>query len=244
MGNRPSSADRQLGGGYLNSVILHAGKVQKRYTGLDAATRRRLEHHALLRLSRYLEVPKVAPGGDARTLLLEFADGDNGQELIRRGQSELVLRLCGMALRRLQSLDGGVMGQVLPGKGPVIVHGDFGPQNVLISLSASAATAILDWEFCHLGMPIEDLAWAEWIMRRHHREDLSSLPALFHSYGSMPHWSLRKRSMVNNLLRMRSFALANDSAADVDLWNERLDEVLGWHQEEFQQERRSHYSDR
>jgi aminoglycoside phosphotransferase (APT) family kinase protein len=40
----------------------------------------------------------------------------------------------------------------------VIVHGDAGPGNFMFDRSGSIA-ALVDWEFCHLGDPIEDLAW-------------------------------------------------------------------------------------
>ena len=40
----------------------------------------------------------------------------------------------------------------------MIVHGDFGPQNVLIA--GDNISALLDWEFAHAGQPVEDLAWA------------------------------------------------------------------------------------
>jgi hypothetical protein len=30
--------------------------------------------------------------------------------------------------------------------------------------NAPRVTAVLDWEFAHLGQPVEDLAWAEWIV--------------------------------------------------------------------------------
>lgn len=222
-----------LRGGYLNSVTYRDGKVQKRYTGTDASARRDREHLSLTWLGNLLKVPRATHGGDPATMLLEFADGTNGQVLIRQGRAEPVLRACGEALRSLQAVEPAVLRGVVPGDGPTIVHGDFGPQNMLLDESAVTVTAILDWEFCHLGGRIEDLAWAEWIVRRHHRNAIGALPALFEGYGSTPSWQLRKRSMACSISSMRSFAVANGRSEDVRLWDERLDDLLIWDETEF-----------
>jgi aminoglycoside phosphotransferase (APT) family kinase protein len=222
-----------LQGGFLNTVLADARTVIKRYVGANAADRRRLEHDLLRSLADQFEVPSVLPGGDERTLLLELADGENGQQLIREGHAEIVLKLCGTALRRLQVLDARSKAGILRGSGPVIVHGDFGPQNVLISRTDAKVTAVLDWEFSHLGDPIEDLAWAEWIIRRHHKSALQFIPALFSGYGTTPHWRTRKKAMVEAINRMTSFAVENNGARDLALWDERLKEVLAWDEHDF-----------
>jgi aminoglycoside phosphotransferase (APT) family kinase protein len=33
---------------------------------------------------------------------------------------------------------------------------------------------VVDWEFAHLGDPVEDLAWCEWIVRMHHPEHVDA----------------------------------------------------------------------
>ncbi|WP_461012009.1 phosphotransferase [Streptomyces capparidis] len=48
------------------------------------------------------------------------------------------------------------------------MHGDFGPNNVLLNPGTFEVTAVVDGEFAHLGDPVEDLAWCEWIVRTHH----------------------------------------------------------------------------
>lgn len=233
MANAATSSAVPLQGGYLNAVVAEAGTVIKRYTGIDAADRRRLEQNVLRSLADEFEVPSVLPGGDERTLRLEFVDGENGQQLIRQGHAESVLELCGVALRRLQALDVQSRAGILRGSGSVIVHGDFGPQNILISRTEAEVTAVLDWEFSHLGDPIEDLAWAEWIVRRHHKDALDALPALFSGYGVTPRWRARKEAMVQVMERMTSFAVENNAARDVGLWNERLTELLAWGEDDF-----------
>jgi aminoglycoside phosphotransferase (APT) family kinase protein len=52
---------------------------------------------------------------------------------------------------------------------PAIVHGDYRVGNFLF-LPDGQITAILDWEMCHIGDPLEDIAWAidpMWSMEKH-----------------------------------------------------------------------------
>ena len=70
----------------------------------------------------------------------------------------------------------------------VLVHGDYGPNNVLLDPAARAVTAVLDWEWAHQGEPVEDLAWCEWIVRMHHPQHALAVDGLFGAYGSAPAW--------------------------------------------------------
>lgn len=52
---------------------------------------------------------------------------------------------------------------------PAIVHGDYRCGNFLF-LPDGAISAVLDWEMCHVGDPLEDIAWAlnpMWSVERH-----------------------------------------------------------------------------
>lgn len=52
---------------------------------------------------------------------------------------------------------------------PAIVHGDYRSGNFLFTETGDIS-AILDWEMCHIGDPLEDMAWAidgMWPMTRH-----------------------------------------------------------------------------
>jgi aminoglycoside phosphotransferase (APT) family kinase protein len=52
---------------------------------------------------------------------------------------------------------------------PAIVHGDYRVGNFLF-LPDGSITAQLDWEMCHIGDPLEDIAWAidpMWSMEKH-----------------------------------------------------------------------------
>ena len=37
----------------------------------------------------------------------------------------------------------------------MLVHGDYGPQNVLLDRADLEITAVLDWEWAHAGHPVE-----------------------------------------------------------------------------------------
>ena len=135
-------------------------------TGSDAAERSEREYLCLTNLADRLPVPQALDRDLARpALTLREVPGTHGQDMIEAGRAAEVLRLLGALLARLQEIDvTAVPG--LPGSGEVIVHGDFGPQNLLVD--GGHVSALLDWEFAHLGRPVEDLAWAEWIVRMHH----------------------------------------------------------------------------
>ena len=64
----------------------------------------------------------------------------------------------------------------------VLCHGDVGPGNFLHE--GGRVTALLDWEFAHLGDPMDDLAW--WVFRGHDmRGDCGDLGA------QLARWSAR-----------------------------------------------------
>jgi len=145
--------------GYTNSTTRDGGLVRKTYQGPDALHRAKSERLALRLLAGRIPVPVVVDGGDTTSLTMQFVEGEHGQELIDAGKAEHVLRACGGVLARLHAID---VSTVYPGthaKGLVIRHGDFGPNNVLLSSETLEITAVLDWEFSGPGQAIEDLAW-------------------------------------------------------------------------------------
>ena len=66
-------------------------------------------------------------------------------------------------LRRIQTTDARLIAEDAA-TGAVLVHGDYGPNTVLLDPAAEQVTAIVDWEWAHVGDPVEDLAWCEWIV--------------------------------------------------------------------------------
>ncbi|MFI0976700.1 phosphotransferase family protein [Streptomyces sp. NPDC021093] len=192
--------------GYTNHTTHHAGVVTKTYRGRDAQRRMSREAAALCgleTLGAMLPVPQLI-GCTGESLSMTFLSGLHGQDMIEAGWAEEVLAACGGALRAVHSVD---VTEVFPRarRGSVIVHGDFGPNNMLLTADASRVTALLDWEWSHAGDPIEDLAWCEWIVRTHHPEHLPALDGFFDAYGHRPHWPARHRAMTDRCRELVDF---------------------------------------
>ncbi len=158
---------------------------------------------------------------------MSFVEGVHGQELIDAGDADMVLRLTGELLTMMQRIPTDSLGRIA-GSGEVLVHGDFGPQNILFDAQAQRVTALLDWEFAHVGARIEDLAWAEWITRMHHPAQIDHLACLFESYGSRPSWMKRQAEMVARCEDLVRFAEMQGWPAAVDEWRRRTRTTQGW----------------
>jgi aminoglycoside phosphotransferase len=213
--------------GYTNRTRrLTAGVVEKRYDGADAGDRSRCEYRCLTSLSDRLPVPQVI-GWDASSSVLTLVEmpGTHGQDMLETGRGREVLRLLGSLLRDLQEIDPASV-PALPGRGAVIVHGDFGPQNVLID--DGRIRALLDWEFAHVGRSIEDLAWAEWIVRMHHPRNTDDLPELFRAAPLVPRWNDRHEAMVTRCRELLRTAERAGSPDGISLWQQQLRLTEGW----------------
>ncbi|WP_189822944.1 phosphotransferase family protein [Streptomyces finlayi] len=183
--------------GHTNHTTHHAGVVTKTYKGRDAQRRMEREAAALCgleTLGAVLPVPQLI-GCTGESLSMTFLEGVHGQDLIEAGWAESVLQTCGDALRAVHSVDAvEVFPRARPGA--VLVHGDFGPNNMLLSDDGSHLFGLLDWEWAHAGDPVEDLAWCEWIVRTHHPQWVPALEGFFDAYGERPDWEVRHRAMT------------------------------------------------
>ena len=111
---------------------------------------------------------------------------------------------------------------------PRLVHGDFGPQNLLYDPESLEVRAILDWECAHDGDRVEDLAWAEWIVRLHHPEAVQYLPALFDGYGERPDWARRHDVMIQRCAGLRDICVLNGDQTAAGMWRSREQVTRGW----------------
>ena len=136
-----------------------------------------------------------------------------------------VLALVGSLLVRVQQIDPATV-PGLSGTGSVIVHGDFGPQNVLIA--DDRIDALLDWEFAHIGRPIEDLAWSEWIVRTHHPSARDSLDALFEAARVRPPWDERHAAMVQRCVQLERQTERGNTTEVATLWRDRCAQTEAW----------------
>jgi aminoglycoside phosphotransferase (APT) family kinase protein len=213
--------------GYTNVTERDGAAVTKVYAGPAAVERAEIERRALARLAGQIPVPEVL-GVERDRLTMAYVPGGHGQDLLDAGFAADVLAGCGHLLRRLQNVDPTALFDRDPG-GAVIVHGDFGPNNVLFAPDCVEVTAVLDWEFCHPGDPIEDLAWCEWIVRAHHPAAVNELPSLFRAYGSTPQWSDRQDAMVRRCIQLEQFCREWDpSGPGVRSWIRRRQQVGTW----------------
>ncbi|MFD8867341.1 phosphotransferase family protein [Streptomyces sp. NPDC059590] len=214
---------RPLKHGYTNRTIGDGAVVRKTYAGPDAELRLDRERTLLTRLHGRLPVPPVHEA-DTGTLTLGFMTGVPGQELLDAGRAAEVLEACGALLRRIHGTEASV-------RGAVLVHGDYGPNNLLLDPVTFQVTAVVDWEFAHLGDPVEDLAWCEWIVRMHHPEHRHALDAFFRAYGedAVPPWPVRQAAMLARCESLREFCHRwEPNGAGVTLWRERAAATAGW----------------
>jgi Phosphotransferase enzyme family len=215
--------------GYTNLTRrLPGGRVEKRYEGLDRAERADREYACLVSLADRVPVPElVERDPEVPLLIVRDASGAHGQDMIDGDRAAQVLRLLGSLLVSLQQVSPlAVPGLV--GTGPVLVHGDFGPQNVLIE--DDRINALVDWEFAHIGQPVEDLAWAEWIVRMHHPNALDAIPELLDASQLGIGWSARHRAMVARCEELMRISEAARSAESLHLWLDRLRATERWHE--------------
>lgn len=194
--------------GYTNQTCGDGATVVKRYQGPGARARSEREQAILRALQGQLPVPGVVSYRAGR-LTMAFRQGVHGQELLAADRADGVLRACGRMLRRIHQLDPSHWAAAVTGSagdGRVLVHGDYGPQNVLLDPAALQITAVLDWEWAHAGDPIEDLAWCEWIIRMHHPGAAKLLGSFFDAYGgSIPPWPARHGFMRDRCRSLRDF---------------------------------------
>lgn len=232
--------------GYTNRTDARDGIVAKSYDGPDPAMRRARESAMLAYLAGRFPVPPLrgAVDGELHTGLV---GGTHGQDLLAAGHGEAVLRTCGSLLARLQAIDPVDVPAVIDRHdGPVpvdrpdrpdrpvrhdsvLVHGDFGPNNLLLDPRTFEPTALVDWEWAHLGAPIEDLAGCELIVRMHHPGHVMDLDAFFAAFGWRPAWADRQAAMLARCEELVRFCERwDDGGAGAGMWRERVATTASW----------------
>ncbi|MFI6296228.1 phosphotransferase [Nonomuraea sp. NPDC050790] len=199
--------------GYTNSTFGDGALVVKCYLGPGAAERLETERKMLRRMRGRVPVPAVQSVSDT-SLTTRFVPGVHGQDLLDEGLAKEVMTACGRTLAAIHAMPAA--------RGRVLVHGDYGPNNLIIDPMTHETAAVLDWEWAHRGEPVEDLAWCEWIIRTHHPEHVDALPYFFESYGgAVPEWQERHAAMLERCHALLAFA-AGWGPDGEELWRERI----------------------
>lgn len=220
---------------YTNRTLGDGATVVKCYQGIDALARLQRERVVLDALvGQVVPVPQVL-GSEDGCLTMTFMNGVHGQELIEVGGADHVLRACGSMLRRIHQLDTPQIAAALGrrgGAGHVLIHGDYGPQNVLVDPATMEISAILDWEWAHRGAPVEDLAWCEWIIRMHHPGEVGLLRLFFDGYGgAIPPWVDRHACMLDRCRSLLDFCHSQEPGGPAEAqWAGRLAGTAAWHE--------------
>jgi Ser/Thr protein kinase RdoA (MazF antagonist) len=214
--------------GYTNDTRADGSTVLKRYQGPEWQHRRGTENAALARLAGVIPVPRVisSPPGALR---MEFLAGIHGQVLVDAGHAAAVLDACGVMLRQIQAIHVTAVFPNARADAQVLVHGDYGPNNMLFDPATFAIAGVVDWEWAHAGDAIEDLAWCEWIIRMHHPEAVGALQHLFAGYGEQPSWSERQAAALrkcHEMLNMPRIGGMSDPGAH--RWRRNIDVTLSW----------------
>lgn len=205
--------------GFTNSTAAAGDVVVKRYVGPDAAARRTAERAFFTAFAGVLPVPRVLSAADCPELHTQRLPGVCGTDVIEEGHAGWVFPTAGALLRNVAQ-----NAELLPGRGATVVHGDFGPQNLLVDTGARVVTGLVDAEWSGRAGPDSedaDAAWFEWIIRFHHPRLVATLPAFYSGYGRLPAWPVRHELMLRRCDQMLDFAGRRD-AAGVERWRERL----------------------
>lgn len=207
--------------GYTNSTFGDGALVVKCYLGPGAEARLETERKMLRRLRRRVPVPALQ-SVTGTSLTTRFVPGAHGQDLLDDGLAKEVLTACGRTLAAIHALPAA--------RGRVLVHGDFGPNNLILDPMTHETAAVLDWEWAHPGDPVEDLAWCEWIIRTHHPEHAAALPYFFESYGGeVPGWAERHAAMLARCRALIDFTGRWEPGGEGEhLWRRRLEATETW----------------
>lgn len=214
---------RRLPHGYTNLTAQDGDVVTKRYLGPHAKQRLQRDVVCLRSFAGKLPVPSLrSVDEEALTITLGLVDGVHGQDALGPAQAERVLRATGELAHALLSIKPPDDEEFENSSGSTFVHGDFGAQNLLVDPATWQVIALLDFEFAHIGGPLEDVSWSEWIVRTHHPRATGYLGSLFAGFGTTPPWPERQQLMEENCEAFISRATRDGDSAGFATWTARL----------------------
>lgn len=221
----PSRDARPLPHAYTNVATVSGDVVTKTYRGPDAIERQQREAQAIASLQGRLPVARILESRPG-VLVLARVPGRHGQDLIDAGEGHMVMHGLGALLREVQAVQPDFYDETR-GDG-TLIHGDFGPNNVLFGEHDEHITLLADWEWSTTGSAITDLAWAEFIVRMHHQDHLDCIPALFDGYGHHPAWSERQAAMAERAAALEAWVRSWKGPAADTTWPRRSQAIKRW----------------
>ena len=211
--------------GYTNNTYLVDKTVRKTYSGADAQNRFYTELTIYQKLQDESFMPQLLHYNEETfTIATRYIDTQHGQDLLKEHPIQVPFAL-GELAKQLQTVQLDAIGKQKRKKGQVLVHGDFGPQNVLFGQTSTSKPYLVDWEWAHFGDEYEDVAWAEWIIRMHYNANQQMLKSLHDGFGMVPPWKIRHSAMLRNCERILDFAKRDGNMAAISIWEARVVQV-------------------
>ncbi|NEB51937.1 phosphotransferase [Streptomyces griseus] len=170
--------------------------VTKHYRGPDAALRLAREAAAVTALEGRLPVAGLVRRESDR---LHFAHvpGTHAKELMSKSGTVRVLASCGRTLKRIHAVDPrGIFDNSPIPPGHTLVHGDYGPNNVLLDAETMEICAVLDWEWSRVGDPVDESPGASGSYGCTTRSSWRRWTDFYGAYGERPSWAVRHKAMV------------------------------------------------
>jgi aminoglycoside phosphotransferase (APT) family kinase protein len=112
----------------------------------------------------------------------------------------------------------------------VVCHGDFGPQNVLVT--HERVSGLLDFEDARIGDPLLDVSWWAWLVRAHTPEAFSRTWAPFLEAAEIertePHFDDRILTLAILLILETAERFRHSAPERYPSWGARISRTLTW----------------
>lgn len=211
--------------GYTNSTRLENRIVVKTYSGADSQSRFLTELVMYQQLRDMPFMPElVGYDKDALTISMRYVESRHAQDLLEE-YCDIVLFSLGKLARELQLVKIDTIVESKRNAPDVLVHGDFGPQNLLFAPESFSEPYLVDWEWAHFGDRFEDIAWAEWIIRMHYDSNQQMIASLYKGFGIVPLWEARRELMIRKCEKILDFAKRDDNTQAISTWIDRVAQV-------------------
>jgi thiamine kinase-like enzyme len=211
--------------GYTNSTHLENRIVVKTYSGTSAQSRFLTELVIYQQLHDMPFMPELVDcDKDALTISTRYVESRHAQDLLEE-YSDIIPFTLGKLARELQSVKIDTIVDSKRSKTDVLVHGDFGPQNLLFAPESFSEFYLVDWEWAHFGDRFEDIAWAECIIRMHYDSNQQMIASLYRGFGIVPPWEARHELVIRKCENILDFAKQDDNSQAISMWIDRVAQV-------------------